>query len=163
LITVLWRAGLRIAEALALRVIDVDRDAGTICVLHGKGRKARTVGIDPGAMAMVERWLDARARLGINGHSLLFCTLKSGQIHPTYVRAMLKRKARKAGIERRVHPHGLRHTLAAEMREEGADIGVISKQLGHSSIATTARYVDHLAPTVVIETMQKRTWDIGVH
>src|SRR5882724_10704911 len=48
-----------------------------------------------------------------------------------------------AGIHKRVHAHGLRHTHAAQLQEEGVDIGIISKQLGHASISTTARYLDH--------------------
>jgi integrase len=65
---------------------------------------------------------------------------------------------RLAGITRRVHAHGLRHTMASELREEGLDIGIISKQLGHRSITTTARYLDHIAPLAVLQAMAKRTW-----
>ncbi len=75
-----------------------------------------------------------------------------------YVRVLLPRLARKADIEKRVHAHGLRHTHAAQLRAEGVDIGIISKQLGHRSIATTARYLDHIAPQQVIETIRQRTW-----
>jgi len=71
---------------------------------------------------------------------------------------MLPRFARRAGIEKRVHAHGLRHTHAAELRAEGMDIGLISKQLGHSSIATTARYLDHIAPWAVVEAVGMRRW-----
>ena len=158
LIAVLYRAGLRINEALALYPKDIDREAGTIRVLHGKGDRSRTVGMDPEAFGLVERWLDTRAQRGINGHAPVFCTLKGRTMLSDYVRVLLPRLARKAGIEKRVHPHGLRHTMAAEMRAEGVDIGVISKQLGHSSIATTARYLDHIEPTTVIETMRNRSW-----
>ena len=69
---------------------------------------------------------------------------------------LVPRLARKAGILKRVHAHGLRHTHAAELRSEGLDIGIISKQLGHSSIATTARYLDHIVPVAVIAAMQNR-------
>jgi len=69
-----------------------------------------------------------------------------------------KTRCVRAGIDKRVHAHGLRHTHAAQLRAEGIDIGIISKQLGHSSISTTARYLDHLAPRAVIETMRNRTW-----
>jgi integrase len=61
-------------------------------------------------------------------------------------------------VRRRVHAHGLRHTHAAQLRAEGVDIGIISRQLGHTSITTTARYLDHLAPTAVIEAMRRRSW-----
>jgi integrase/recombinase XerD len=57
---------------------------------------------------------------------------------------LLGRLADKAGIEKRVHPHGLRHTFADELRAAGVDMVVISKLLGHSSIAATSRYLDHL-------------------
>lgn len=73
-----------------------------------------------------------------------------------YVRQMLPRLARKAGIAKRVHAHGLRHTHAAELRREGKDIGAISKQLGHSSISTTARYLDHIAPEDVARAIAGR-------
>lgn len=158
LIAVLYRAGLRITEALALKTADIDRDACSIRVLHGKGDKARTVGMDPEGFAVLERWLDRRAGLGFNGKHPIFCTLQGEPVKSAYVRALLPRLAAKAGIEKRVHAHGLRHTMAAELRAEGHDIGVISKQLGHTSIATTARYLDHVAPTAVLETMRGRTW-----
>jgi hypothetical protein len=60
-------------------------------------------------------------------------------------------QGREAGIPRRVHPHGLRHTHAAELRAEKIDIGIIARQLGHRSIATTARYLYHIAPVDVVE------------
>ena len=47
---------------------------------------------------------------------------------------------------------------ASELRAEGVDIGIISKQLGHLTIATTARYVDHIAPYAVIEALHSRRW-----
>ncbi len=79
-----------------------------------------------------------------------------------YVRVLLPRLGRKAGIDKRVHAHGLRHTHAAQLRVEGVDIGIISKQLGHRSIATTARYLDHIAPQQVIETIRQRPWQPSV-
>jgi integrase len=69
-----------------------------------------------------------------------------------------KRLAARAGIDKRVHAHGLRHTHAAQLRAEGVDIAIISRQLGHASITTTARYLDHIAPTAVIEAMRHRRW-----
>ncbi len=77
-----------------------------------------------------------------------------------YVRELLPRLARKAGIHRRIHAHLFRHTHAAELRSEGVDIGIISKQLGHKSIAMTSRYLDHIAPQQVIDTMRCRTWEL---
>jgi integrase len=79
-------------------------------------------------------------------------------IQVKYVDGLLPRLAQKAGIDKRVHPHGLRHTHASELRSEGLDIGVISRQLGHKSIATTAQYLDHIAPQAVIEAVRARRW-----
>jgi site-specific recombinase XerD len=158
LIVCLWRCGLRISEALSLRPKDIE--SSSIRVLDGKGGKFRIVGIDVEAMAVIERWVAERKRLGISGTRPLFCTLRGGAIAGAYVRNMLKRVARKANIEKRVHPHCLRHTHATELCQEGVNVGIISKQLGHSSIATTARYLDHISPRQVIETMSNRTWSV---
>ncbi len=158
MIVVMYRAGLRIAEVLALHPKDVDVQKGTIRVLHGKGDKARTVALDPASLAVVERWLDVRAKRRIGRRRPLFCTLAGRPVSAPYVRMMLVRMARRAGIEKRVHPHGLRHTFAAELAAEGAPLNVIQQALGHSSAATTSRYLDHIAPQQVIATMQGRTW-----
>jgi len=156
LIVVLWRAGLRISEALALMPRDVDLEAGTLHVRHGKGDRSRKVGIDQDAAAVLARWMDRRKALGVNGRRHVFCTLSGAPVHPNYVRSMLSRLAARAGIEKRVHPHGLRHTMAVELLQEGLDVGAISKQLGHASISTTARYLDHIAPERVIQAMRNR-------
>jgi site-specific recombinase XerD len=159
LIVVLYRCGLRLAEALALAPKDVDLAAGTLRVLHGKGDKARTVGIDPEGGAVLERWVERRKKLGIRSR-VLFCTLEGKPLKPQYVRAMLPRLAERAGIEKRVHPHGLRHTHAAELAREGVPVNEIQMQLGHGSLATTDRYVRHLEPRAVIERMQAREWSV---
>lgn len=77
------------------------------------------------------------------------------------MRTLLPRLAGKAGIDKRVHPHGLRHTMAFELMMEGVPVPVIQRQLGHASLATTDRYLAHLAPKDVVEAMQRREWDIG--
>jgi integrase/recombinase XerD len=90
------------------------------------------------------------------GRHPLFCSLRGRPMAAAYVRVLLKRLARRACIDKRVHAHGLRRTHAAQFRTEGVDIAIISKQLGHTSITTTARYLDHLAPRAVIEAMRRR-------
>jgi site-specific recombinase XerD len=160
LIVVLYRGGLRISEALALKLKDLDQDAGTIRVLHGKGDRARTVGLDPTAFAVIERWLDRRSSLGINSRALLFCTLDGKPLATAYVRALLPRLAKRAGIEKRVHAHGLRHTHAAELAREGVPVNVIQAQLGHTSLAVTDRYIRHIAPEQLIEAMRARVWEL---
>ncbi len=160
LIAILYRGGLRINEALDLWPKDIDLEAGSIRILHGKGGRARTVGIDPAGGAVVEQWLEVRAELGLGPQQPVFCTVGGGRVGDAYIRVLLPRLARKAGIDKRVHAHGLRHTHAAQLRVEGVDIGIISKQLGHRSIATTAHYLDHIAPQLVIETIRQRAWNL---
>lgn len=161
LIVTMYRGGLRVSEALELRPKDLDREAGSIRILNGKGSKARTVGLDPGAFAVIDRWLDKRISLGITGHSPVFCTLAGAVMKTAYVRRLLPRLAGKAGIEKRVHAHGLRHTHAAQLAAEGIPINVISRQLGHSNIGTTSRYLDHIAPQQVLKVMRLRNWNLA--
>jgi integrase/recombinase XerD len=164
LIVILWRGGLRSAEALALELRDVDRDAGTITIRHGKGNRRRVVGLDPSAFAVIEAWLAARTRLGVPRGAPVFCTITSGnvgrELGAPYWREAIKRLGVRAGIEKRVHSHGLRHTHAVELMREGVPLLVISRQLGHSSLATTQRYLDHLEPGEVVSRMQARTWSL---
>lgn len=160
LLVLLYRAGLRLSEALSLLPKDLDREAGVVRVLHGKGDKARVVGLDAGAWAVLERWLDRRKVLGFNGREPVFCTLKGGAIHTAYIRTLMPRLAIKAGINKRVHAHGLRHTHAFELANEGTPLHVIQQQLGHTSLAVTSRYVSHLAPGEVIAKMRGREWSL---
>ncbi len=159
LIMLIYRTGLRVSEALALYPKDIDLEAGRVHVLHGKGDRARTVGIDAFAEPLISAWLEERRRLGLT-RSPVFCTISkpnAGQaIHAAYVRNKLKELGERAGIERRVHPHGLRHTHAFELAGEGLDLRLIQQQLGHSDLATTARYVNHLNPTHLVQAIGER-------
>ena len=158
LIAVLWRSGLRISEVLALELRDVDLDAGTLRVRHGKGDKSRTVGVDEQTSALLARWIDRRRKFSPGARAPVFCTLDGGRVDTSYVRRLLPRLARKAGIDRRVHAYGLRHTYAAELAREGTAINVIRDALGHTSLAVTDRYLRDVAPTHVIDTMRARRW-----
>jgi site-specific recombinase XerD len=158
LLAVLYRAGLRISEALALERRDINAKTGTLTVRHGKGDRHRQVGMDPEGFALLERWLDERRRRGLGRTSIVFCTLDGHRVQPSYVRQLLPRLARKAGIEKRVHPHGLRHTCAAELAVEGVPVPLIQQQLGHASLHTTTLYQRHIAPVELVETMRRREW-----
>ena len=88
LIVTLYRAGLRVSEALGLYPKDVDSFAGTIRILEGKGRKARTVGLDPKSFEILNKWKIVREGLGIDRYTPLFCTLNGRRIYTSYVRAL---------------------------------------------------------------------------
>jgi site-specific recombinase XerD len=159
LIVLLYRTGLRISEALALYPKDVNLEIGSVVVLHGKGDRIRTVGIDTGANPHIEAWMERRRSLNPPSGAPLFCTLRGGPMNPSQVRLMLSRLARRAGIQKRVHPHGFRHTHAYELMMEGIPMPIIQRQLGHASLATTDTYLSHIAPKLVIETMGQRQWN----
>ena len=63
-------------------------------------------------------------------------------------------------MDKRVHAHGLRHTHAAELAEEGHPINLVQAQLGHSSLATTDRYLRHIAPRQLVAAMRRREWSL---
>ena len=155
LIVVLWRAGLRLAEALALRPVDVDSEAQTIRVLHGKGDKPRTVGIDPHGLEYVARWVAVR---GFGDEEPLFCTRKGGPVAQSYVRRKLPVLAEQAKVTKRVHAHGFRHTFAVELARERVPTSHIQRLLGHSSLATTSIYLASLSPEESLDAVRGRTW-----
>lgn len=165
MVVLLWRSGLRIGEARALRVDDVNVELGALVVMRGKGAKHRVVGIDASALEYLREWLELRESLGAPADAPLFCTVREGRFGPlpdSGFREQLKRTARQAGIRKRVSPHGLRHTHASDLAIEGVPIHVISAQLGHSSIAMTAHYIDHLAPRQVFRAIAAREWPDGM-
>jgi site-specific recombinase XerD len=157
LVATLYRAGLRLDEALTLLPADVDVAAGVIHVGRAGGH-TREAGIDAAALAIVEQWLRPRAALGLGADSQLFCTLSGGPIHPAYVRQLLPRLAEKAGIDKRVHAQGLRYTHAAELAAEGMPAELIQAQLGHESLASTDRYLRRMSPEERIGAVQRREW-----
>lgn len=136
---VLVYSGLRIAEALALRPKDVDLEAGTITVLHGKGDKRRTVGLPPAGVALIEVWLAKRAELAIPRtiHGVvppLFCVISAPRqgrpMYASYYREALAETALRAGIDKRVTPHSLRHTNASHMARANIPLRNIQRHLG---------------------------------
>lgn len=160
LIAVLYRAGLRVSEALALFPKDVRAD-GAITVMHGKGGKRRLVGLDALALRMVATWLAYKAERGVPGTFPIFGTTlhASRPMLRTHAARLIRRRGEKAGILRRVHPHALRHTFATECAQEGQSMLAIKQQLGHASLQTTQKYLERIAPEWLIKTVAARSWD----
>ena len=143
LLSVLWRTGIRISEALDLRPHDVDFERGTVRVRRGKGLKPRTTVLSNlDAVPLLRTWLNVRGQLDAVGQgAALFCTLKGTSTQTSYMRHLLPRLAQRAGLERRVHPHALRHTHAADLALADVPVLAIQAQLGHASLVTTAAYL----------------------
>jgi site-specific recombinase XerD len=161
LIVTLWRTGLRISEALALREKDLDLVESRLVVQRGKGGKRRVVGIDQGTVDALQGWLKRRAEVAPPAAAPLFCTQRGGPIDTSYIRRLLPRLARTAGIHKRVHAHGLRHAFATELQAEGAPLSMIRDLLGHSSLATTDTYLRRLGAGEAIEFARRRAWSAG--
>lgn len=155
LIVLLWRSGLRISEALDLLPGDINWDRRSIRIRNGKGSKAGTSFFDERTALYLKEW---KARRPVIPGVPFFCTLQGASLSRQHVSQMLKRCARKAGIEKRVSPHQLRHTHAFELALEGVPIPVISKQLRHSNPMITMRYIDHLGAPQVSEAITGRAW-----
>jgi len=160
IIACLAYAGLRVSEVLALMPRDVDLVKGELNVRRGKGGRQRTAALMPPAIAILERWLDKRRELGVNGHHPVMCTLQGGPLSPRYVQTMLARYAQRAGIEKRCHPHGLRHWHASQLLMRGGMLPDIQQQLGHTDLAITSQYLDSIAPAGRVGRLQALRWDI---
>ena len=158
LLALLWRCGLRCSEALDLEPRDIDANTGLVRVRKGKGGKLRVVKVDSTALALVGHWLAKRDGLGLNGRHKLFPTLQGKRLDARYVRSLVARLGRKAGIERRCHPHALRHSHASELSREGKPLALISQQLGHSNLSTTSRYIAKLSPQELSDGLGDREW-----
>jgi len=161
LISLAYRCGLRLQEALDLLPRDIDFEEQTVRVRHGKNDRSRIVGVDYGTLALLSLWLNVRNGLGIGKRAPVFCTLKGDSIDQSYVRHMLKRLERKIGFQKRIHFHGFRHSFSYESMKEGSSIPEISGNLGHASLAYTFTYLNHIAPIERIDRNKNREWDIG--
>jgi site-specific recombinase XerD len=157
LVVVLWRAGLRIDEALALGEADLDRRGGSLLVRHGKGGRRREVGMDDWGWEELQPWLAARLELPIGP---LLCIINGptrGRHWSTAgARAELRRTAATAGVRRRFAPHQLRHAHAVEMAREGVPMIVIQRPLGHSNLGITSVYLQGIDNAEIIETVHAR-------
>ena len=156
-IVVLWRAALRVSEALALAESDLDKTRGAVLVRRGKGGQRREVGMDRWAWEQLEPWLQVRAELPVGA---LFCVLRgptcARPCSPAGIRTLLRNAARAAGVRRRFAPHQLRHAHAVEMSREGVPLVVIQRQLGHADLGITSSYLRAIDNTEIIHAVYER-------
>ena len=135
MIRLMINAGLRSSEVINLKTEDVDWISGKIHIKQGKGSKDRIVWINEADLDYLRKWKEIKPIT-----NLLFSTLKSRIINDRYLRAMVKRRAKNAGIKKDVHPHMLRHSFATDLLRESKNIRLVQKALGHSHLSTTMIY-----------------------
>ena len=150
LLELLYGTGIRISEAVALDVDDVDRLVRTgsgerapgLRVL-GKGGKERVVPVGSYARAALDAYL-VRGRPVLAAHGrgnpALFVNTRGGRLSRQSAWAILRSVAEKAAITADVSPHTLRHSYATHLLDGGADVRVVQELLGHASVTTTQIY-----------------------
>lgn len=141
ILELLYAAGLRVSELVALDQDDLDLHAKMVRVL-GKGGKERMVPFGKQAEESLRRWLEQsrglRAKSSCAG--ALFLNLRGGRLTDRSVRRILDRRLREAAIYAHLSPHVLRHSFATHLLGAGADLRAIQELLGHASLSTTQRY-----------------------
>ncbi len=140
MIMLMLKAGLRAGEVLTLKIDDLDPKAGKVHITESGAAQERILWLDDDLIGLITQWLQKRPQKS----SFLFTTLKGGQLKDRYLREMVKRLARKAGIAQNVHPHLLRSTFAVQLIRETSDIRLAQRALGHRDISTTQAYVKHI-------------------
>jgi site-specific recombinase XerD len=157
MIVLLWRAGLRVQETLALTEHDLDQRRGSILVRAGKGGRRREVGMDEWGWEQLRPWLAARTELPVGP---LFCVIDGATRGRAWsaaaVRSEFRRVAARAGVRRRFAPHQLRHAHALELAREGVPLNIIQRQLGHTNLGTTSIYLQGIDPEEIITAVRTR-------
>ena len=131
----MYRAGLRESEIIKHSSKDIEWNEGIVRVWKGKGAKDRVLYLDKHTLDLLRLWNERRP-----GGRYFFCTLKGRKLNDGYIREMVERYGQKAGIEKHINPHMLRHTFATELLHEGYNIREVQKLLGHSDVSTTMIY-----------------------
>ena len=139
LMMLLYGAGLRIAEALALNVGDLPATDDALRVT-GKGNKQRIVPLLPALRASIAAWLKLHPNPGRD--EPLFTGLRGGRLNAGVAQKNLRDFRRLNGLPEHATPHALRHSFATHLLGGGADLRSIQELLGHASLSTTQRYTD---------------------
>jgi len=141
LLELLYASGMRVSELESLNIEQLNMETNEIRV-WGKGSKERVVLIgEPAANALNNYLAQGRpVLLGRKKTDAVFLNQFGGRLPARRIQKILDRCAQKAGIEKRVHPHILRHTFATHLLDGGADLRVVQELLGHAQLATTQVY-----------------------
>ena len=164
-------AGLRVSEIVALVPRDVDLEQGTIRVNLGKGGRDRVVPVDQETAGWLQAWAEKRRALKLDGRRRFFCAIRrtclgSEPGKPLAIRTvqnLISRLGKRAGIDKQVTPHVLRHTYATRLLDQGFTIREVQELLGHSDVSTTMIYT-HVNPAELrakIQGKQKRQEQIA--
>jgi len=141
LLAVLYGCGLRASEAAGLLLGDVDFDEGFVRV-RGKGNRERLVPFGPATAAPLTKYIDG-PRLDTRSRRTpdqVFLNRLGRPLSRMSVWTIVRKAARLAGLDRKVHPHTFRHSFATHLLMGGADLRSVQVMLGHQSVSTTQIY-----------------------
>ncbi|MDD5163206.1 MAG: tyrosine-type recombinase/integrase [Candidatus ainarchaeum sp.] len=136
IIELLYSSGLRVSEAVKLKTENLNLKERTARVSGGKGNKDRTVILSKFWIKKFKKYLSKRKVKS----PFVFAKKNGSPISTDSIERLVKKTAKKAGIEKKVTPHTLRHSHATHLLEAGENIRTIQELLGHSSLATTQIY-----------------------
>ena len=141
MVELLYASGLRVSELCNARLENLDLDQGFIRVV-GKGNKQRLVPVGAGARKALARYLEAgRPELvGKKTGGEIFLSVRGHRLTNQRIWQLLGELAKRAGLDKDVHPHMLRHSFATHLLQGGADLRIIQEMLGHADISTTQIY-----------------------
>ena len=144
LFELMYGAGLRVGEIVALDVRDLDLVQGEVRV-WGKGGKERVVPLPKAAREALRAYLDERRAPGVLAEPLFVSLNATRGVKPQRLgvrdaRRRLRKRALEAGLAGRIHPHRMRHSYATHLLDMGADLRAIQELLGHANLSTTQRY-----------------------
>jgi len=146
IVELLYASGLRVSELCNARLENLDLEAGFIRVV-GKGNKQRLVPVGAQAREAVRRYLDAGrpALVGKKTGGEIFLSVRGCKLTIQRIWQLLVALGKRAGLEKEIHPHMLRHSFATHLLGGGADLRIIQEMLGHADISTTQVYT-HVNP-----------------
>jgi tyrosine recombinase XerC len=140
ILELMYAAGVRLSEVVGLDVPHVDMAERRVLV-RGKGNKERIVLFGAPAEQALRRYLsEGRPKLAAKAEAALFVNRDGGRLSGRSVQEIVRRHALKAGLDKRVYPHLLRHSFATHLLDGGAELRVVQELLGHSSASTTQIY-----------------------
>ena len=155
ILELLYATGLRVAEAAALNVGDIDWERGYLKVL-GKGGKPRLQPIAGAALQVLDGYLQARRRadLPVGPETPLFLNRFGRRLSDRSYRTIVDKYVAQAALVKHISPHALRHTFATHLLDNGADIRTVQRLLGHADITTTQIYT-HVSAGRIKEAYQQ--------
>ncbi len=136
IISLILHCGPRLSEVINIKPGDINLGTAKLRIKSGKGQKDRDLAIPDYLIALLESWRKIRPK-----GAYFFSTLSGNKLSPRYIQQMLNRYAQKAGIEKPVSPHLLRHTYATQYYRQTKDIETLRRILGHADISTTTIYI----------------------